>query len=86
MDLRLATPFTATQQLIAAGILAGKTYAEIAVTLPKVGGGHPTARTVRWHVAQMANRIVGLEVLDPRQAVFTFFKFKEWHEAHPDGR
>lgn len=74
--LRLVRDFTPTEHRIGSGIVVGLTYAEIASEL----GVKP--RTVRAYVEVMAKKIVGLEEMPPRWAVFAYQKFEQWRDQH----
>lgn len=77
---RLRKRFTPTESLIAQGIRAGLSYAEIGLELARAkGGNRPVSpHTIRSHVNRMAGKIDGCEDLAPRHAVYSALQFAEW--------
>jgi len=71
--VRLLRQFTPTELRIGTGIVAGLSYREMATEMRR------KPRTVRFCVMTMARKIVGLEDMPPRWAVFAYFKFAEWN-------
>jgi hypothetical protein len=66
-------PFTPTEEKIAAGLIAGLDYDTLGQEL-----GGIQARTVRGHVEAMHRKIIGLEDLEPRHAIVTYFLWMDW--------
>jgi hypothetical protein len=73
---QLIRPFTPTETRIGTGLVARLDYADIG---KEIGDIKP--RTVRGHVEAMAQKIIGLEDLEPRHAVVTYFLWLEWAET-----
>lgn len=76
----LVKPLTPTELKIFAGVVAGVGQADMGKEL-----GGISKRTVRAHVAAIANKIMGCEGLEPETAIIVYDRWVEWERCRRVG-